>query len=447
MAQYRFLAADVLTNQVWAELPLRNSSFGWKLNDSGSFAGELLLTDPRMQQIDWDDGTSPGRTALYVERDGIIIWGGIIWLRRYNFATKTLQITGNDFWSYFLSYRTAYNNANSNGWNYVNQDMLFICQDQVNYAQSFPNGNIGVLVPATTSGVVINASIQNTQLTSVGQVVQNIATGTSLNTGTAARTVTDGVTNGTATVTSATANFTTADLGTNIGGGSIPIGSRIGTLNSPTSINLAIPAVSGTSASGVTINIGQAPVQSAGFDFAIDVDYDTNRNFRKTLNLSYPRRGRTQAQNALAIDLPTQALDYTWVMNTPENIMRATGQGTGSTELFSGQAAPNIGAYPLLSVILQSSTAVNQPTLDGRAEAWLDAVENGPTTPTVTVQGDSPGFPFGSYTVGDTIRLTAVDEHFAGLDLNQRLVDIVLHPGDDGMDTVDLSFNNMPTFA
>lgn len=71
----------------------------------------------------------------------------------------------------------------------------------------------------------------------------------------AGRQVTDGVTtNGSTTVTSATANFTSADLQRLLIGSGIPAGARITTINSTTSVTISAAATA--TASGVTLNVG-----------------------------------------------------------------------------------------------------------------------------------------------------------------------------------------------
>ncbi len=70
----------------------------------------------------------------------------------------------------------------------------------------------------------------------------------------AARTVSDGVTSsGTATVTSATAAFTSADIGSTISGTNIPVGSRIIAVGSGTSVTISNNATG--SGSGISITI------------------------------------------------------------------------------------------------------------------------------------------------------------------------------------------------
>ena len=68
-----------------------------------------------------------------------------------------------------------------------------------------------------------------------------------------ARSVTDGVENSTTTITSATANFTSADVGASISGSGIPANDTIKTVSNSTTVLLATAATA--SATGVTLQI------------------------------------------------------------------------------------------------------------------------------------------------------------------------------------------------
>ena len=82
-ATYRYFTTDLLTNTVLAEIPFRGVSFGRSIKAAGSFSGEIVVI-PETASMDIYDSTMPGKTALYVVRDGVCVWGGIIWSRAYN---------------------------------------------------------------------------------------------------------------------------------------------------------------------------------------------------------------------------------------------------------------------------------------------------------------------------------------------------------------------------
>ena len=77
MADYRYLFVDLLTDTVQAELPLTGVNFTQSLNSSGALQGTLLLSGlPSASNA--TNATVPAYNALYVERDGVLVWGGII---------------------------------------------------------------------------------------------------------------------------------------------------------------------------------------------------------------------------------------------------------------------------------------------------------------------------------------------------------------------------------
>jgi len=98
---YRYLFADLLTNDILAELPLTGVSFTQQLNQAGALQGHLLLSGMATAEFNVNASTIPGRTGLYVDRNGILIWGGVIWGRTYNSADQTLNLVAREFESYF----------------------------------------------------------------------------------------------------------------------------------------------------------------------------------------------------------------------------------------------------------------------------------------------------------------------------------------------------------
>lgn len=98
---YRAYTADLLTGALKEELPLYGLYMNRTLNEAGNFTGTFKLGSHRHIDTDLLNGTTPGRTAIYFERNGLLIWGGIIWSRTYAAESKTCQITAQTFESYF----------------------------------------------------------------------------------------------------------------------------------------------------------------------------------------------------------------------------------------------------------------------------------------------------------------------------------------------------------
>jgi len=131
-------------------LPITNVNFTQQLNAAGTFTGDLLLSGVDSARLNVLASTIPGRCAVYVDRSGILVWGGIVWAREYDSANQHLKITAREFESYFERRRITTTQA------YSNVDQLTIAQQLIQNAQAVPYGNIGVIIPSNTSGVVVS---------------------------------------------------------------------------------------------------------------------------------------------------------------------------------------------------------------------------------------------------------------------------------------------------
>ena len=150
MSEYRYLFADVLTNQINAELPLTAVTFGQELNTAGPFQGQIQMSGYNSVNYDIQDYTIPGKTALYVDRDGTIVWAGMIWSRSWDSVAQTVTFAGREFESYFEHRKITFD------YNVVGAsiDQLTVAQQLFASIQAVPNGNIGVQIPNNTSGVL-----------------------------------------------------------------------------------------------------------------------------------------------------------------------------------------------------------------------------------------------------------------------------------------------------
>jgi hypothetical protein len=106
VADYRYFVCDLVTSTVLAEIPFFNVSYGRALKEAGSFSGDIPVNADTYNLALYEN-TIPGKTALYVVRNGICVWGGIIWSRSYDIRNKILNVSGNEFTSY-LYHRVAW---------------------------------------------------------------------------------------------------------------------------------------------------------------------------------------------------------------------------------------------------------------------------------------------------------------------------------------------------
>lgn len=190
-----------------------------------------------------------------------------------------------------------------------------------------------------------------------------------------------------------------------------------------------------------------------GIDVTVSSAWDPSTGIPvDTLTIWTPRAGRSAGTTGLIFDLDT-AIDYTWPTDATGSgtTLIATGAGNGDAMPISISQAPGVpvgglGQSPRLDKIV-STTAQSQGQVallsNGLAQQYGDPVR----TPTVVVP-TSGAQPLGTWVIGDDARLyTAGDERFPdGLSQFWRIVQQDVTVPDEGVATVELTFNLPPTF-
>lgn len=172
VTNYRYLFVDLLSNTIIAELPLTGVGFTQQLNQPGNFQGHLLISGINTAQFNVDASTIPGKCGLYVDRNGILVWGGVIWGRSYNSTSQELSITAQEWESYFAHRRV------NETLSFTNTDQLVIAKTLIENAQAQPYGDIGVgynTAGQTTSGVLVDRVYYNYELKNVFEAIQDLS--------------------------------------------------------------------------------------------------------------------------------------------------------------------------------------------------------------------------------------------------------------------------------
>ena len=156
-------------------MPLSGVSFDKKLNDSGAFRGQLRVHDPVIRDREPRLLTEPGRTAVYVDRDGDLLWGGIVWTSRYQAADGVLELGAADFLSYF-EHRRVLDQDLATPFARSNADQVAIARDVVQLAQSHDGGDLGVVFVGTdSSGVPRTVNYAAAELKPVADLLRDLA--------------------------------------------------------------------------------------------------------------------------------------------------------------------------------------------------------------------------------------------------------------------------------
>jgi hypothetical protein len=185
VAEYTYQIIDLRTQTFLAELPFEAVSFTLLLNGSGKFQGTIVVgPDLRTSGLDLYDLTTPVRRCIYVLRDGVPLWGGLIWTRKYDSATKHLDLNCGDWWSYYGSRKALLNVmlpvtdplyiATQSGLNFIAQDQNTIARGLVKNADNTLGGSIGLVYDTGSSGVVRDRVYNGYDLGDVSSLLTNL---------------------------------------------------------------------------------------------------------------------------------------------------------------------------------------------------------------------------------------------------------------------------------
>lgn len=141
-AVYRALFCDLCTDQVHDAFPVSGASLEDYIGKTGTFTGTLNTPDlATAQRI--TDAVIPGRTAVWIERDRQIWWGGIVWTLTANSTSRqgaSAELQAATFDSY-LDHRLLTSDLSA-----TDQDQLEIARRLVDFTQSADGGDIGILL-------------------------------------------------------------------------------------------------------------------------------------------------------------------------------------------------------------------------------------------------------------------------------------------------------------
>ena len=426
-------------NPIISELPFTGVNFTKQLNSIGTFQGHLLLSGVNANDLNVYNGTIPGKTALYVLHNGDIVWAGIIWNREYDSASQIMNITGQEMLSYFQrrritlftssSYYSANISGNGPGLNYSSVDPCAIARDLIIQAQAATHGKLGITTTAHTSGLSTTKIYYNYEFKSVYQAIKDLAQ-----------------------------NYFDFKIYSYVSGGQIVNDFEMGT------------PLGNTYSSSSRI----APV----FDFPGNI-----------VSYRYPEDAQTAANTLYGLGyganttkLTATAIDGSKVV--PKTITNVSGNGTlvtytvsGTNYFSAGQIIQVTGVTPsqynltgkvvssTSSQFTISSTATGTYSSGGTANPdWplledsvnyidigslsllkdvtlgkLNAISYPPTTLQIIVPTYATPL-FGTYDIGDEVRVTITDDFFPnGMNEIFRIVAIDVSPGENGPDRVTIT--------
>ncbi len=460
---FTYLCYDLATGNLITQLPLEGVSFSSILNTPGQFSAQIDLTDPRLQEMDAIIGTAPNRTMICVDYNGALIWGGQVKTRRWQRTTRQLLLGGQELWSWFAQrvqandysiVPTYWDGSTMQYWTGASFDAGMIAAQVITDALTPPitstaTTNFDNVMTGTTTGIMFGMPVSGSGIPA-GTIVIG-ASPTTVNISQAA-------------VTGASATYTFGTTQNNIVGGlSIMYnGASPSTWTSfppAPSTNWVGPTYPISSVSTIDSIVTQLSNLglNVGFDFMVDVAYSgvSGSPPKATINLSYPQRGRTIANNGLVVDLSSSAVfDYEFPEDGSQAgiVTYAVGGSAGGVSNGYGNTNPLQQGYPLTEQVASEAAVINSAVLQELAQAQ-NAISSYPivvATVTMTAFGAEPQF--GDFIIGDQIQVImppndqdgeVFDPRFAnGMNQTWRITqyDMVV-PDDGGPVTMKLTLN------
>lgn len=405
---------DLSTGAYKGRLPLAGVTFGSQLLGAGSFSGTIDLASQAVQNMNPLGVTAPARTALIVDYLGAVVWAGIVWPRDYDFngSGRKLTVTATELWSYIQGARVQATDYSAPPYSGISGTSKMPIWDATSTDGS------GVYDPVLIAWQLISDAL--------GVRYGNLLGGLSI----------------------AANSYTTA---------ASYLASGTGTPSS-NYLSVTYPYAS-IQQLGMIVNMLAVNGYGTGFDYGIDCAYSAGPGSPPiaTVNLSYPRRGRSYAQNSLVLNAGT-AISYKPSEDGTQTGNTVYEQGSSSALSVSQNLAALQGGYPLLEQIKSRSQIQSGNIMAVLAQIGitdLALASYPPATPAVVTDLFSGSLPLGEFTVGDDVRWIipktggdgqVFDPRFPnGLDEEWRITAWSASVGDDSQSTLTTTLQLPPS--
>ena len=413
---FTYCLYDLLSGQFKGTLPLSQVTFGSQLLQPGSFSGTIDVASQAIQNLGPFGLIEPGRTALLIDYLGSFIWGGIIWTAPFDQddTKRQVQIGATEIWSWIQNQRVQATDYTSPPYSGItgNSSVMPIWD-------ASSTDSIGVYDPVLIAWQMLSDALYYVPSA-------NLFGGTGI--------AANGYTTASAYLASGTNTPQTDYLSESYPYSSMQqLGSAINQL--------------------ATLGLG------VGFDYGIDLGGSAFGPVTCTVNLSYPRRGRTFANNNLVLDCQ-RALKLSIPPDGTQTANTVYEQGASGALSVSQNAQPLNGGYPILERIMSRSNIQSANVMQVLAQTGAAdlAIYSYPVyTPTVTTDLFTGPLQLGQFIVGDDVwwripKTDGVGNTFCprfpnGLDVEGRIVAFQATVADSGTSTLQVTLCEPPSYS
>lgn len=184
MADYRILYSNLKTGEILGELPAIRASFTDSVNSPGSASVSVLLEDTYVMEAPdglggFEEVTTPqavslsalipGATGLYVERDGVILWGGVLWSMQMSVRDSVANLSAEGFMSYLRRLHIQQDLQ------YTSQDQGAIAKDLLEKAMAKGGADIGLTATLPATSVSRDRLYPAIERKSYGEAIEQLA--------------------------------------------------------------------------------------------------------------------------------------------------------------------------------------------------------------------------------------------------------------------------------
>jgi hypothetical protein len=141
-----------------------------QLNMAGNFTGTFKLGTGIEDDDELISSSYPQRTALFCQRNGVTIWGGVVWSRTFESNAKTCQLSAQTFESYVSKINVPHDLA-------YNQNQLKTAVDLINDMLAIPycNVHIDTSYVDITGGIVKETTVASYDTKTYGELLGELA--------------------------------------------------------------------------------------------------------------------------------------------------------------------------------------------------------------------------------------------------------------------------------